>query len=244
MRHYNSSRRYVPLHHPASWAFLFYCSPIGAYVVSGDADGRVFIWDWKSCKIYKKFQAHEKVLFPCSHSVLYCAPNFSLQACMGVEWHPVENSKLASAGAKSRHTTSFFFCISILTLRYRLGWSHQVLGLMSAIFTVRFFLFHGYCPSYFSINESRSFADATQSEMIFAVIHTISFQLLMNTSLIHNSRTLRERSAAQSLLLTSKRSNNHIFFNRKSWSQISQWSQRITIRPFFHPIFLKKPILQ
>ena len=34
----------------------------GAYVVSGDADGRVFIWDWKSCKIYKKFQAHEKVL--------------------------------------------------------------------------------------------------------------------------------------------------------------------------------------
>jgi len=35
--------------------------PSGAYVCSGDADGRVFIWDWKSCKIYKKFQAHEKV---------------------------------------------------------------------------------------------------------------------------------------------------------------------------------------
>ena len=37
-------------------------APSGAYVVSGDADGRVFVWDWKSCKIYKKFQAHEKVL--------------------------------------------------------------------------------------------------------------------------------------------------------------------------------------
>jgi hypothetical protein len=46
---------------------------------------------------------------------------------MGVEWHPVENSKLASAGASS-NPNAF-----LDNLQYgafcRLGWSHQVLGL-------------------------------------------------------------------------------------------------------------------
>jgi hypothetical protein len=69
----------------------------------------VFIWDWKSCKIYKKFQAHEKVHFHCLPLIFLSAvlrTNFSIQACMGVEWHPVENSKLASAGATPHHNVA------------------------------------------------------------------------------------------------------------------------------------------
>jgi pre-mRNA-processing factor 17 len=45
--------------------------------VSGDADGRVWFWDWKTAKNYRMLNAHEKV-------------------CIDVKWHPIEPSKVAT----------------------------------------------------------------------------------------------------------------------------------------------------
>lgn len=54
-------------------------SPDMSYLVSGDGDGKVYIWDWKTTKLYKKWQAHEGV-------------------CISTLWHPHEPSKLITAG--------------------------------------------------------------------------------------------------------------------------------------------------
>lgn len=56
-------------------------SPDMSYLVSGDADGKCYIWDWKTTKLYKKWQAHDAG--NCVSSVL---------------WHPHEASKLVTAG--------------------------------------------------------------------------------------------------------------------------------------------------
>ena len=49
------------------------------FVYSGDGDGKLFIWSWKSKKIIRSLKAHEGV-------------------CIGAEWHPVETSKVATCG--------------------------------------------------------------------------------------------------------------------------------------------------
>ncbi|KAI7863117.1 WD40-repeat-containing domain protein [Spinellus fusiger] len=49
----------------------------GRFVSSGDSNGNVWVWDWKTCKILKKFKAHDKVV-------------------MNTEWHPHESSKMAT----------------------------------------------------------------------------------------------------------------------------------------------------
>merc|ERR1712166_801426 len=65
-------------HMNAGYACGLDFSPDGKYVLSGDGDGRAFIWDWKSCKIYKKIKAHDKV-------------------CIDAKWHPIEPSRVATA---------------------------------------------------------------------------------------------------------------------------------------------------
>lgn len=50
-----------------------------SYLVSGDADGKCYVWDWKTTQLYKKWKAHENV-------------------CISVLWHPHEPSKLMTAG--------------------------------------------------------------------------------------------------------------------------------------------------
>ncbi|KAI9344141.1 WD40-repeat-containing domain protein [Pilaira anomala] len=52
-------------------------SPDGRFISSGDSNGNVWFWDWKSCKILKKLKAHDKVI-------------------TNTEWHPHESSKLAT----------------------------------------------------------------------------------------------------------------------------------------------------
>ncbi|KAK3096847.1 hypothetical protein FSP39_003913 [Pinctada imbricata] len=54
-------------------------SPDMSYLISGDADGKLYIWDWKTTKLYSKFKAHDDV-------------------CVGVLWHPHETSKVATCG--------------------------------------------------------------------------------------------------------------------------------------------------
>ncbi|CAG9856287.1 unnamed protein product [Phyllotreta striolata] len=66
-------------HMVAGYACSLDFSPDMSYLTSGDADGKVYIWDWKSTKLFKKWKAHDNV-------------------CISVLWHPHEPSKLISAG--------------------------------------------------------------------------------------------------------------------------------------------------
>ncbi|KAJ3105768.1 hypothetical protein HDU97_007588 [Phlyctochytrium planicorne] len=50
----------------------------GRFVMSGDSEGRVWFWDWKTCKVFKKLKCHNSVVIAC-------------------EWHPHETSKVATA---------------------------------------------------------------------------------------------------------------------------------------------------
>lgn len=66
-------------HMVAGYACGLDFSPDMSYIVSGDADGKVYIWDWKTTKLFSKFKAHDNV-------------------CSSVIWHPHETSKVISAG--------------------------------------------------------------------------------------------------------------------------------------------------
>ncbi|OQV19359.1 Pre-mRNA-processing factor 17 [Hypsibius exemplaris] len=54
-------------------------SPDMSYILSGDANGNVWIWDWKTTRILSKWKAHDK-------------------CCISVLWHPHETSKIATCG--------------------------------------------------------------------------------------------------------------------------------------------------
>lgn len=49
----------------------------GRFLMSGDSEGLMWFWDWKTCKVYKKFKAHDG-------PISYCL------------WHPHESSKVAT----------------------------------------------------------------------------------------------------------------------------------------------------
>ncbi|XP_048239614.1 pre-mRNA-processing factor 17-like [Haliotis rufescens] len=66
-------------HMVAGYACSIDFSPDMSYIISGDADGKLYIWDWKSTKLYNKWKAHDDV-------------------CIGVLWHPHETSKVATCG--------------------------------------------------------------------------------------------------------------------------------------------------
>lgn len=66
-------------HMVAGYACSLDFAPDMSYIVSGDADGKCYVWDWKSTKLYKKWKAHDTV-------------------CISALWHPHETSKIATAG--------------------------------------------------------------------------------------------------------------------------------------------------
>ncbi|XP_049869832.1 pre-mRNA-processing factor 17 [Pectinophora gossypiella] len=66
-------------HMVAGYACSLDYSPDMRYLVSGDADGKCYIWDWKTTKLYKKWKAHDGV-------------------CIAALWHPHEPSKVLTAG--------------------------------------------------------------------------------------------------------------------------------------------------
>lgn len=64
-------------HANAGYACQVGFSPDGKFLYSGDGDGKVFFWDWKTTRIVKSLKAHDKVTIGC-------------------EWHPLEQSKVAT----------------------------------------------------------------------------------------------------------------------------------------------------
>ncbi|KAF4855041.1 Pre-mRNA-processing factor 17 [Colletotrichum siamense] len=68
-------------HNNAGTAIDVDVSPDGQFLASGDTQGYVCFWDWKTCKMYHKLKAGD-------------------QAVTCVAWHPQETSKFVSAGAE------------------------------------------------------------------------------------------------------------------------------------------------
>ncbi|XP_068669647.1 uncharacterized protein [Aristolochia californica] len=74
----NKKKRFAG-HIAAGYACQVNFSPDGRFVMSGDGEGRCWFWDWKSCKVFRTVKCHEGV-------------------CIGCEWHPLEQSKVATCG--------------------------------------------------------------------------------------------------------------------------------------------------
>ncbi|OMO66713.1 hypothetical protein CCACVL1_21018 [Corchorus capsularis] len=74
----NKKKRFAG-HIVAGYACQVNFSPDGRFVMSGDGEGKCWFWDWKSCKVFRTLECHER-------------------ACIGSEWHPLEQSKVATCG--------------------------------------------------------------------------------------------------------------------------------------------------
>lgn len=51
----------------------------GQFLISGDEKGRVFFYDWKTCKLFRTLDAHPSI-------------------CIGVEWHPSDPTMILTCG--------------------------------------------------------------------------------------------------------------------------------------------------
>ncbi|KAF9623016.1 hypothetical protein IFM89_035997 [Coptis chinensis] len=74
----NKKKRFAG-HIVAGYACQVNFSPDGQYVMSGDGEGNCWYWNWKTCKVSRKLRCHDGV-------------------CIGCEWHPLEQSKVATCG--------------------------------------------------------------------------------------------------------------------------------------------------
>jgi pre-mRNA-processing factor 17 len=72
----NSSKRFRG-HIVAGYACQPNFSPDERYVSSGDSEGKLTVWEFKTCRIVKRFKAHDGVL-------------------MGCEWLPHETSQVVT----------------------------------------------------------------------------------------------------------------------------------------------------
>ena len=55
-------------------------SPNGKFIASGDGEGKLFFWDFKTTRVYRKLQAHDS------------------GPCIGCAWHPLEPSWVFTCG--------------------------------------------------------------------------------------------------------------------------------------------------
>ncbi len=62
-------------HQNAGFAIGLTFSPDGKFLASGDSEGKVWFWDWKTAKLFRTIQAHDTV-------------------CIDARWHPVNPSWL------------------------------------------------------------------------------------------------------------------------------------------------------
>ncbi|XP_078440289.1 transducin/WD40 repeat-like superfamily protein [Wolffia australiana] len=74
----NKKKRFAG-HIVSGYACQVNFSPDGRFVISGDGEGKCWFWDWKSCKVFRTLKCHNGV-------------------CIGCEWHPLEQSKVATCG--------------------------------------------------------------------------------------------------------------------------------------------------
>ncbi|KAL7585407.1 uncharacterized protein LOC111921203 isoform X1 [Lactuca sativa] len=74
----NKKKRFAG-HIVAGYACQVNFSPDGRFVMSGDGEGKCWFWDWKSCKVFRTLKCHNGV-------------------CIGAQWHPLEQSKVATCG--------------------------------------------------------------------------------------------------------------------------------------------------
>ncbi|KAM3754199.1 hypothetical protein ACB098_03G148900 [Castanea mollissima] len=74
----NKKKRFAG-HIVAGYACQVNFSPDGRFVMSGDGEGKCWFWDWKTCRVFRTLKCHEGV-------------------CIGCEWHPLEQSKVATCG--------------------------------------------------------------------------------------------------------------------------------------------------
>ncbi|KAN0024186.1 hypothetical protein ACTFIV_008586 [Dictyostelium citrinum] len=72
----NKKKRFLG-HNVSGYACQLGFSPDGKFIYSGDSTGKAFFWDWKTSKIVKTINAHNNV-------------------CIGIEWSPLEPSKVAT----------------------------------------------------------------------------------------------------------------------------------------------------
>ena len=66
-------------HIVAGYACQVNFSPDGQFIMSGDGEGKCWFWDWKTREVFRPLKCHEGV-------------------CIGCEWHPLEQSKVATCG--------------------------------------------------------------------------------------------------------------------------------------------------
>ncbi|CAI5932837.1 unnamed protein product [Closterium sp. NIES-65] len=74
----NRKKRFAG-HIIAGYACQVNFSPDGRFIMSGDGEGKLWFWDWKTCKVFRTVKCHDSV-------------------CIGCEWHPLETSKVATCG--------------------------------------------------------------------------------------------------------------------------------------------------
>jgi pre-mRNA-processing factor 17 len=70
-----SPKRRFTGHVVAGYACEVSFSSDGRFLVSGDGDGRLWVWDWKTTRLCKNMPGHDRV-------------------CIGAEWHPIQPSRV------------------------------------------------------------------------------------------------------------------------------------------------------
>ena len=72
----NRKKRFTG-HLSAGYAAQVSFSPDGHFLLSGDGEGRAFVWDWRSSKVLRKWKCHDQVT-------------------IGAAWHPIEPRTVAT----------------------------------------------------------------------------------------------------------------------------------------------------